>query len=136
MSKFATNYTNRRKYEGEILDNTKIVDTLGFIPHKEKISNYINAGINLAKARAEQYDADANVDPKDIPHNPYRDVGKDFADIHRSKQNLERAIEAKILAQKQALKLEEERKKKYEENNKKTTETPKNSAESSQAAPG
>lgn len=114
--KFYTNYVNAPNYEGVKMEYEKVVDTLGFIPHNVKVENYINAGINLAKARAEQYDADSNVDPKDILRNPFRDVGIDFADVARQKQKLMDRIEAKVKKQKDALEAENSRKMELEKN--------------------
>lgn len=121
--KFHTQYENTPQYNGIKVEYEKIVDTLGFIPHNVKVDNYINAGINLAKARAEQYDADANVKPEDIIRNPFRDVGMDFADVARQKQKLMDRIEAKVKRQKEALELETQRKNELEKNLKKEVKT-------------
>lgn len=106
---FYNQYSNRPKYNGLKIRYEKVVDTLGFIPHKEKINNYINAGINLTRARIEQYDADSNVKPEDIAKNPFRDIGMDFADAHRQKQKLVAQIEARIKAQKEKIEQENQR---------------------------
>lgn len=113
-------FTMREKlkpnYEGKSIVRNKIVDPLGFIPHKQKIENYIQAGIRLQKSRIEQYDADSNVKPEDILKNPYRDRGMEFDDIVRSKKLLESRIEGKIKAQKEALEREERRIREFNKN--------------------
>lgn len=100
--------------ETDYSDTQKLVDPLGYIPHNVKVENYISAGIKLSKARIEQYDADSKVKPEDIPHNPFRDIGTDFADVDRSKKMLEKRIKAQIERQRKAYERENERVKSLE----------------------
>lgn len=104
--KFSMREKLKPNYEGKSVIRQKIVDPLGFIPHKQKIDNYIQAGIRLQKSRIEQYDADSSVKPEDILKNPYRDRGMDFSDVARSKKMLDERIKTNIKRQKEALERE------------------------------
>lgn len=91
MSKFIMPFVNYEECEHKGLDKAgeDIVDTLGFMKREQKIRNFMNAGIDLYKFRAENYDAHMSTPDGDLTKNPFRDRGMDFSDFHRNKKRLE-----------------------------------------------
>lgn len=86
MSNFATSYSNPYK---EIKYNCgeRSVNTLGYVPMKERLITLIESGAKLTAFREEQYDADFRVRPEEIQASPFRDRGLTKMDyIDRAKQ--------------------------------------------------
>jgi hypothetical protein len=72
MKKYEATAKQRPTLTYTMSGGKRMVQTLGYVPMKNKVENLMNAGVRLASARAEQYDADSKIDPKEIIENRLR----------------------------------------------------------------
>lgn len=92
-SKWNNGYEQEKYAETESGD--RIVETLGYIPRRQRIENYKQAGINLLKFNMQNYDGDNEMKSENFIYNPYRDIGMDFSDYARNQKRLKAIVEKK-----------------------------------------